>query len=425
MTLPRTAMALRQCPLTCGLPTRITEGGFARACAVRMARLEKLAAVNSTDPHAAFCRECKGAKRPEELEIISMEEMIMGQHPTGEKPYAMPPALAAVLRPMSQWEAEAATIIGLVKFWRRPLIKHNAKSACPCCGGVHQLRSSGICSGCYSANVIKNNLTGLALLEHLALRAGGVSQRTGRKKTKESISPASAPSSPSAPSAEAGQVESPEPTIALHKVLHEIHTVMAMDDTVPFAELPRRIGHLIEERDMLLDEARKIAIALCVGEDDNLPMTACRITEQANEAKERAELLAKEVSELNRLLAVTPMEVPRSAEEVIVAKWSALPVPSGYETLTSVLEEAINQAANGEGLERHADGRPFHDQPIMREALAVGLGFPAGQARKKILEAVRCCDNHPERAVADLLGAINYTVALVIAIRSLMSEQAA
>ena len=64
-------------------------------------------------------------------------------------------------------------------------------------------------------------------------------------------------------------------------------------------------------------------------------------------------------------------EIAAATEEAIVAKWSALPVPDGHEALTSVLEEAINQSANGKGLERHADGRPFHDLPILREALII------------------------------------------------------
>lgn len=313
-----------------------------------------------------------------------------------EPAYTMPPELEKVLRPMSQAEAEAATLKDLVRFWRRPPIKFSQPGACPCCGGVHRLKSYGLCSGCYSDKIWKNNVTGLALLEHLARRSAKKGAQAGRppgkKNIKKSISPASVPSSHAAPSAGAGQVESPDSTKALHQVLHEIHTVMALDDTVPFAEIPKQVGRIIEERDRLQGEARDIAIAL-------------RMTEQAREAKWSDGLVAE--------------------EEIVVAKWSALPVPAGYEALTGVLEEAINQAANGKGLERHADGRPFHDQPILREALAVGLGFPAGQARKKILEAVRCCGDHPERAVADLLGAINYTAALVIAIRAMMVEQAA
>lgn len=86
----------------------------------------------------------------------------------------------------------------------------------------------------------------------------------------------------------------------------------------------------------------------------------------------------------------------------------------GYEKLAKVLESAYNQAAMGKGKERHANNFPFHEQPILQETRLVGVGFPAGQARKKILEAANCFKDHPERAKADLLGAINYIAALII-----------
>jgi len=85
-----------------------------------------------------------------------------------------------------------------------------------------------------------------------------------------------------------------------------------------------------------------------------------------------------------------------------------------YTALASVLADAYAQASSGKGAERHSDGRPFEDQPIMRITDAVGTGFPAGQAIKKIQEACGCYEEHPERAKADLLGAINYIAALTI-----------
>lgn len=89
----------------------------------------------------------------------------------------------------------------------------------------------------------------------------------------------------------------------------------------------------------------------------------------------------------------------------------------GYHPLFEVLTQALDQAQNGKGSERHANGLPFLHQPIMIETRSVGLGFPAGQARKKILEAINCCEVQPNRAIADLLGAINYAAAAVIRIR--------
>lgn len=424
MTTHLFSAVLRQCPLTCGLPTKMTEYGFSRACEARLERIKKLAEVSSSDPHAAYCRECQGQNRPVELEIISMEEMTMGTQQISKScaapDYTLPPALAKALKPMSQAEAETITLKDLMKFWLRPLIKIGQASECPCCGNVRTLKCRGLCGGCNSVKVAKQNLTGHALLEHLAMRASGdknIQTVASQKTNQESTSPAMVPSSPAAPSAVAGQVD------VLPGDIAEICQLLDLDPETEAVGILPRIYRIIEQRDMLEIELNNIAIALCAGEYDNLSLLALRVTDQASADVKVIEALRQEITTLNRLLSIEPF-VPGTQEE-IVAKWSSLPVPDGYEALTGVLDEAINQAANGKGLERHADDRPFHDQPIMRETQAVGLGYPAGQARKKILEAVRCCGDHPERAIADLLGAINYTAALVIAIRSSIAELAA
>lgn len=84
----------------------------------------------------------------------------------------------------------------------------------------------------------------------------------------------------------------------------------------------------------------------------------------------------------------------------------------GYEPLAAVLQEALDQAQLGKGKRCHANGKPFLKQPIMTGGRECGPGGLAFQARKKILEALNCSDD--ERAIADLLGAINYTAAMVI-----------
>lgn len=383
------AMVLKQCPLTCGLATRMTEDGFNRACLAKLEQMSKLAAVNSTNPHAAFCRECRGRNRPAELEIISKEEIMERPMPSGEKPYVMPQELAAILRPMSLIEAEGATIGGLVKFWRRPLIRHTGPSACPCCGGVHRLKNSGICSGCNSDKVAKLNLSGIQLLEHLAKRAKGGKKKTAlpEKKNKKSTIPVPCPPSPAA---QLGEINEATDRVA--------------ELTEKLATLKRKT---CEDILGIIGIGNGSALSAQDDEADLAAITAGFIRESITEGTWRAD------------------SIEGSTEEAIVAKWSSLPLPVGYESLADVLHEAIAQAAIGKGLERHADDRPFHDQPILRETQAVGLGFPAGQARKKILEAVRCCQDQPERAVADLLGAINYTAALVIAIRAGMVGQTA
>lgn len=85
-----------------------------------------------------------------------------------------------------------------------------------------------------------------------------------------------------------------------------------------------------------------------------------------------------------------------------------------YKELKIILDRAYLQASVGKGKDRHANGLPFHQQPILVETRSVGIGFPAGQARKKIQEATNCYKDHPERAIADLLGAINYIAAEII-----------
>ncbi len=85
-------------------------------------------------------------------------------------------------------------------------------------------------------------------------------------------------------------------------------------------------------------------------------------------------------------------------------------IPKGYEALGEVLQHAVNQAAGGKGKDRHASGEPFEQQKICRIARAVGLGFPLGQAEKKIEESLRLGTRGPD----ELLGAINYLAAACI-----------
>ena len=82
-----------------------------------------------------------------------------------------------------------------------------------------------------------------------------------------------------------------------------------------------------------------------------------------------------------------------------------------YARLQSILIEALEQAAEGKGHERHASGEPFEEQPICQIARGVGLGFPLGQAIKKIKESQRL---QGEAGVRELLGAIVYLAGAVI-----------
>lgn len=90
---------------------------------------------------------------------------------------------------------------------------------------------------------------------------------------------------------------------------------------------------------------------------------------------------------------------------------SCINVNPGYECLAEVLHEALDQAQNGKGHERHADGRTFKGQPILVLQRMYGVGFAAGQAAKKVEEAQRL---PYEQARKEILGAINYLAAMAI-----------
>lgn len=92
----------------------------------------------------------------------------------------------------------------------------------------------------------------------------------------------------------------------------------------------------------------------------------------------------------------------------------------GYEGLQNVLSQALAQAAAGKGMQRHARGRVFENQPIMM--ISELLQTPDGlryQAIKKIQESQRM---PTDRAVNELLGAINYIAATIMYIQRHAAE---
>lgn len=84
-----------------------------------------------------------------------------------------------------------------------------------------------------------------------------------------------------------------------------------------------------------------------------------------------------------------------------------------YEPLIKVLFQALDQSAFGKGKERHVkEGAiKFLDQPIVQLQKLFGPGYAFGQATKKIEESQRLS---PEKAKAEILGAIVYTAAGLI-----------
>ena len=94
----------------------------------------------------------------------------------------------------------------------------------------------------------------------------------------------------------------------------------------------------------------------------------------------------------------------------------------GYEVLAAVLQRAFDQAADGKGKERHANALPFDKQPMQTIAAAHGVGFLTGQAAKKSQEAHGLPH---DRAVAEILGAINYLAGAVIFMEAEAAAKAA
>ena len=92
-----------------------------------------------------------------------------------------------------------------------------------------------------------------------------------------------------------------------------------------------------------------------------------------------------------------------------------------YISLRYVLELAVDQAANGKGKERHANGEPFDQQKICKISRAVGVGFALGQALKKAEESVRLDRN---AGLREILGAINYLAAAYIVLSEVGNPEA-
>ena len=120
---------------------------------------------------------------------------------------------------------------------------------------------------------------------------------------------------------------------------------------------------------------------------------------------------------------ITDTFIDRRADKVVLkvapAKTPVMDVP-GYEKLQDVLERAYQQAAIGKGKERHANNEPFHEQVMQTGAQRFGHGALLFQAFKKSEESQRL---PLDRAVNELLGAINYLAGAVIALESKKGEQ--
>jgi hypothetical protein len=114
------------------------------------------------------------------------------------------------------------------------------------------------------------------------------------------------------------------------------------------------------------------------------------------------------------LRTARPVEEP-VVEEIVLQPVADEPAPvmnvEGYEKLADVLLRAYEQASAGKGKDRHANNLPFHLPPMPQICDQVGVGFAMGQAIKKAQESLGL---PRERAIAEVLGAINYLAGVVI-----------
>lgn len=98
--------------------------------------------------------------------------------------------------------------------------------------------------------------------------------------------------------------------------------------------------------------------------------------------------------------------------------------PAGYECLAEVLTAALMQAATGKGNERHANGKPFAEQPMIQIAKMVGIGSPVGQVMKKAQEAVGMAERgQTVAAINELLGVINYAAGAILTLKARSASQ--
>jgi hypothetical protein len=120
---------------------------------------------------------------------------------------------------------------------------------------------------------------------------------------------------------------------------------------------------------------------------------------------------AKDTMRKRRVKPANVATEPEVEEIVLQAIPEPLMSVEGYEKLADVLLRAYDQASAGKGKDRHANDLPFHLQPMQQICDQVGVGFAMGQAIKKAQESLGL---PRDRAIAEVLGAINYLAGVVI-----------
>jgi len=117
------------------------------------------------------------------------------------------------------------------------------------------------------------------------------------------------------------------------------------------------------------------------------------------------------------------VRVQYDIDHVYGAEWDvpvenvSIAIPSGaYSALRAILDEALTRASEGKGKDRHANGKPFDEQPIVGLNLSLGSqDGPLFQIMKKCQEASRFyASGERERAENELLDCIVYAAGAVI-----------
>lgn len=155
-------------------------------------------------------------------------------------------------------------------------------------------------------------------------------------------------------------------------------------------------------RDLVVEELGKVAVP-----DPQAEARANTERAMALRSQELNEQEARLQQDMRRNQAAVD-----EAWKALETAGAALESPEGYDSLARVLREVMHQAAIGKGHQRHADGKPFDQQPIL--ALSRKYHSPVGllfQIQKKLDEYERL-DGIARRR--ELLGAIVYMAALII-----------
>jgi hypothetical protein len=130
--------------------------------------------------------------------------------------------------------------------------------------------------------------------------------------------------------------------------------------------------------------------------------------------KEQFELIKQEKEELRN-------KIKELKQTIDILKNTEININPNYKSLYNVFQEAYKQASEGKGKERHANNEHYEQQKICTLNLQIGSNHGLiYQACKKSIESTRMT---PDRAKAEILGAINYLAAAIIVLERLESEK--